>query len=114
VRIPEHESLRNGLDGVAQTEIGFGRTLSEPLLFAYIDRDADEMRSAIAGLIDELTAGTQPDPRAIMVPHPEGVIDEVRLGADRLVDEIVELQIIGMEQSIDLAECEQFVACREP
>src|SRR5204862_6377432 len=85
----------------------------EPVLFGDVDRDADEMRPALAGLIDEFTARAQPDPGAVVMPHSERMVDEAGAGINQLIDEIVRLQVVGMDESVDLGEGEQLFACRK-
>ena len=48
VGIPQHEGFGNGLDRVAQPQVGFDGLLGEALLFGDVDGDADQMQAAIA------------------------------------------------------------------
>ena len=84
------------------------------LLLGNVDRNADQMRLGFAGLLDEFAARAQPHPVAIGVPHAEGMVDEAGLGVGKLGGKIVELQIVGMNQGIDLAEAEQVSARLQP
>src|SRR5262249_33477816 len=72
------------------------------------------MRPAVAGLFDQLAACAQPYPGAVMVAHPESMVDETRLGIGQLVDKLVKLKVLGVNEGVDLAECEQLVARCEP
>src|SRR6476619_4088391 len=46
VRIPQYESFRNVLDGIAQPQISFHRLFRETLLLGDVDRDADQVHAA--------------------------------------------------------------------
>ena len=76
LRVPDHEGFGDGLDGVTQAQIGLDRALDQCLLLGDVDGDPDQMRSAVAGLLDQLAAGAQPYPVAVGVAHPEGVVDQ--------------------------------------
>ena len=75
VGVPQHEGLRDGLDGVAQAHIGGGGLLDQGLLLGDVDRDADQMQAGLAGLAHQLAARAQPDPFAAGMAHAEVVVD---------------------------------------
>ena len=114
VGVPHHEGFRDGLDGVAQPQVGLHRLLDQRLLLGDVDRDADQVRPAILRLMHELAARAQPDPMAVGVPHAEIVIDEAGVGVGELGGELVELEVVGMHQRVDLAEAQQVVARLQP
>ena len=48
-RVPQHEGFRNGLDRVAQPQIGLDGLFGEALLLGDVDGDADQMQAGVAG-----------------------------------------------------------------
>ena len=108
--VPQHEGFRDGLDGVAQAEIGGGGPLDQRLLLGDVDRDADQVQAGLAGLAHQLAARPQPDPFAAGVVHAEVVVDGAGLGVGELGGDLVELDVVGMHQLADLAEGHQVVA----
>ena len=44
-RIPQHEGFRDGLDRVAQPQVGFHGLFGEALLLGDVDGDADQMQA---------------------------------------------------------------------
>ena len=48
--VPQHEGFRDGLDGVAQANVGGGGPLDQRLLLGDVDRDADQVHAGLAGL----------------------------------------------------------------
>ena len=109
VGVPQHEGLGNGLDGVAQPQVGFDGPLDQRLLLGDVDGDADQVRGDFARLLDQLAARAQPDPVAVGVAHAEGVVDRRGLGFGELGGELIEVQVVGMDQRIDLAEAQELV-----
>ena len=77
--VPEHEGFGNGLDRVAQPQVGLDGLLRQALLFGDVDGDADQVQSGIGRALAEFAAHAQPDPVAVGVPHAEGVVDVVDL-----------------------------------
>ncbi len=63
--IPQHERLGDRLHRVAQAHVGGGVGLLQGALLADVDRDADEMASAVEPVGDDLGAGPQPDIGAV-------------------------------------------------
>ena len=108
--VPYDECLGNGLYGIAQPQIRFNCALHQGLLFGDVYGDAYEMRSAVAGLLDQLATRAQPDPIAVGMTHTEGVIDQSGCGISELGSESVEIDIIGMDEAVDLTEAQQRVA----
>ena len=45
--VPQHEGLRDGLDRVAQPQVGLHGLLGEALLFGDVDCDADQVQAAV-------------------------------------------------------------------
>ena len=84
VGVPQHEGFRDGLDGVAQPQIGGGGALDQVLLLGDVDGDADQMQAGFAVLARQFAAHAQPQPAAVGVPHAEGVIDRLQLGVGQL------------------------------
>ncbi|BEV47003.1 hypothetical protein CRBSH125_31860 [Afipia carboxidovorans] len=83
-RIPQHERFRNGLDRVAQPQVGFDLALRKAFLLGDVERDADQVAAVGTGL-GEFAAHAQPDPVAVGVAHAEGLIDVVDLAREKLV-----------------------------
>ncbi len=110
LRVPHHEGLGDGLDGVAQPQVRLHRALDQRLLLGDVDSDADQVRAAVVRLLHQLAARAQPDPVAVGVAHAEGVIDQRGLRLGELGGELVELDVVGMHQRVDLAEAHQRVA----
>ena len=110
VRVPQHEGFRNGLDRIAQPQVGLDGLLREALLLGDVDGNADQMQPGIARGVTELAADAQPDPVTIGVPHPEGLVDLADLGGDQLVGDLEQVDVIGIHQRVDLAEGQQVAA----
>ena len=109
IGVPQHECFRNGLDGVAQAQVGGDGFLHQVLLLGDVDGDADEMRPRFARLAYQFAARAQPDPMAVGVAHAEGVVDKGQFGVDEFGREFVKLHVVRMHQSADVAEGEQVV-----
>ena len=45
--VPQHEGFRDGLDGVAQPQIGLHGLLGETLLLGDVDGNTDQMQAVI-------------------------------------------------------------------
>src|SRR5262249_22606405 len=75
-RVPQHEGLRDGLDRVAQPQVGFHGLFREALLFGDVDGDADQVQAAV-GRLAQLAADPQPDPVAAGVLHAKALVDVV-------------------------------------
>ena len=109
VGVPEDEGLGDGLDRVAEADVGGLRTLDQPHLLGHVDGDADEVRLA-AVAVDQLGAGAEPDPAAVGMAHAEHAVD----GRLALVVEGLgkrhQVAVVGMDEAGDLAEAEQVVA----
>ena len=114
VRVPQHEGLRDGLDRVAQAQIGLDGLLDQRLLLGDVDGDADQVRRGLARLLHQLAARAQPHPVAVGVAHAEGVVDRRGLGFGELCGKLIEMQVLRMDQRIDLAEAQQLVLRLEP
>ena len=74
VGVPQDKGFRDRLDGVAEPDIGRLRALDELHLLGDVDGDADQMRLARLP-VDQLGAGTEPDPASVGMPHPEHLVD---------------------------------------
>ena len=109
-RVPQHEGFGDGLDRVAQPQVGLHRLLGQALLFGDVDRDADQVHAGIGGALAELAAHPQPDPVAIGVLHAEGLVDVIDPGGNKLIGDLEQVDVIGFHQRIDLAESQQVAA----
>ena len=114
VRIPQHERLRDGLDRVAQAQVGLDGLLDQRLLLGDVDGDADQVRRDFARLLHQLAARAQPHPVAVGVTHAEGVVDRRGPGFGELCGKLIEMQVLRMHQRIDLAEAQELVLRLEP
>ncbi len=112
--VPQHEGFRDGLDRVAQPDVGGRGALDQRLLLGDVDRDADQVHARVAGLPHQLAAGAQPDPFAAGVQHAELVVDRLGLGVGELGCDLVEPDVVGMHQAAHFAERHQVVARRDP
>ena len=84
------------------------RPLDQRLLLGDVDRDADQVRPGVAGLLHQLAARAQPDPVAVGVAHAEGVVDRACvLASASCARELVEIDVVGMDERVDLAEAQQ-------
>ena len=104
VGVPKNESLRYGLDGIAQAQIGRGGALRKGLLFGYVDGDPHEVRGGAHSFRHEFGARPQPDPLALHVLHPENMIDRIGLRTGQRLGHCREVAILRMNQRIDIAE----------
>ena len=110
VRVPQHEGFRNGLDRVAQPQVGFHGLFGEALLLGDVDGDADQVQAGVGGGLAELAADAQPDPVAAGVLHAEGLVDVVDLAGDQLVGDLEQVDVVGFHQRVDFAEGQEVVA----
>src|SRR6516162_6490249 len=108
--IPKYERLRDRLDSVTQSQIRFDRFLHKRLLLGDVDRDADQVWASIPGLMHEFATRAQPYPISVRMAHAERVVDQCGFRIDQVPGEFVEVDIVGMDQGIDLAEAQQRVA----
>ena len=114
IGVPQHEGFRDRLDRVAQTQVGGDRLLHQGLLLGDVDGDADQMRPRFARLAHQLAARAQPNPVAVGMTHAEGVVDESQFRVDELGGELVELHVVRMHQSADVAKGQQVVLALQP
>ena len=114
IGIPQHEGLRDGLDGVAQAHVGGHRLFDQVLLLGDVDRDADQMQARLARLVHQLATGAQPHPVAVGVAHAESVIDGGGVGFGEFGGEIVEQQVVGVGQRAHVVERQQVVFGLQP
>ena len=114
VGVPQHEGFRNGLDGVAQAQIGGHRLLHQVLLLGDVDGDADQMRPRLARLAHQLATRAQPHPMAAGVAHAERVVEECHLGIDEFGGELIKLHIVGMHEAAHVAERHEIVLALQP
>src|SRR5215207_3513281 len=113
-RVPQHEGFRDGLDRVAQPQVGLHGLLGQALLFGDVDRDADQVQAAVGRGLAELAAHPQPDPVAVDMLHAEGLVDVVELAGDHLIGDRKQVDVVGFHQRVDFAEGEEVVAGVEP
>ena len=109
-RVPQHEGFRNGLDRVAQPQVGLDGLLGEALLLGDVDGDADQMQAGVAGALAELAADPQPDPVAVGVLHAEGLVDVIDFRGDQLIGDREQIDVVGFHQRVDLAEGQEVAA----
>ena len=64
------------------------------------------MRAPFAGLLDQLAARAQPHPVAVRMAHTEGVVDQGGGRVRELGGELIEMDILGMNEGVDLAEAQ--------
>src|SRR5262249_55194607 len=64
---------------------------------------------SFAGLLDQFAARAQPHPVAVGMAHTEGVVDQRGGGVGELGGELIEMDILGMDQGVDLPEAQQRV-----
>ena len=112
--VPQHEGFRNGLDRVAQPQVGLHGLLGEALLLGDVDGDADQVQAGIGRALAEFAAHAQPDPVAVGVLHAEGLVDVIDLRGDKLIGDREQVDVVGFHQRIDLAEGQQVAAGVEP
>jgi len=108
LRVPQHEGFGNGLDRVAQAQVGGGAALGEADMFGDVHGDADEMGRALAALMNHLGAGAQPDPFAVGVAHPEGLVDRSHALRGQLLGDLAEIAVVGVHEFAEVAEREEF------
>ena len=87
VGVPQHEGLRDRLDGVAQAQVASARRFGQPTLLGDVDGDADEMR-LVFGVGHDLGAGADPDPVAFGVAHAELAVEAALARADQVIGEL--------------------------
>ena len=109
-RVPQHEGFRDGLDRIAQPQVGLHGLLGEALLLGDVDGDADQVQAAVGRGLAEFAAHAQPDPVAAGVLHAEALVDVVDLAGDHLVGDREQVDVVGFHQRVDLAEGEEVVA----
>ena len=112
--VPQHEGFRDGLDRVAQPQVGLHGLLGEALLLGDVDGDADQVQAAVGRGLAEFAAHAQPDPVAAGVLHAEALVDVVDLAGDHLVGDREQVDVVGFHQRVDFAEGEEVVAGFEP
>ena len=96
VGVPQDEGLGDGLDRVAEADVGGLGALDQTHLLGDVDGDADEVR--LAGVaVDQLGAGAEPDPAAVGVAHAEHAVDRgFALVVERL-GERHEVAVVGVD-----------------
>ena len=109
VRIPQHESFGNGFDRVAQAKVGGNGLFDQALLLRDVDGDTDQMQAGLTGLAHQLAACPHPHPFSAGVMHPEGMVDGAGLGIGEAGRKLVEVDVLGMHEGVDLAEGHQVV-----
>jgi hypothetical protein len=114
VGVPQYEGFRDGLDGVAQPQVGFHSALGEASLLGDVDGDADQVRAAAVLALAELAAHPQPDPVAVGMAHPEGLVDVIELAGDELIGDVEQVDVVGHHQRVDLAESQKVAAAFQP
>jgi hypothetical protein len=112
-RVPQHEGFGNGLDRVAQAQIGFHGPLGKALLLGDVDGDPDQVNAGVGRAAGLFAADAEPDPVAVDMLHAEGLVDVVDLLGDELVGDLEQVDVVGLHQRVDLAEGEELVAAVE-
>ena len=113
VGVPQHEGFRDGLDGVAQPQVGRHGALDQAFLLGDVDGDADQMQGRFAVLARQFAARPQPQPAAVGVAHAKGMIDRLHFGVGKLRRQFVKIDVVLVDQCIDLAEGEEIVLLRQ-
>ena len=113
-RIPEHERLRDGLDGIAQPQVGFDAALGEALLLGDVDGDADQVQPGVVRAVAQLAAHPEPDPVAVDMLHAKRLVDVIDLAGDKLVGDGEQIDVIAFHQRVDLAEGQEVAAGLQP
>ena len=113
-RVPQHEGLGDGLDGVAQAKVGLDGLFGEALLLGDVDGNADQVQAAVARALAQFAAHAQPDPVAAGVLHAEGLVDMVDFAGDEPVGDGEQIDVVALHQRVDLAEGEEVAAGLEP
>jgi hypothetical protein len=108
VGVPQDEGFGNGLDRVAQTDIGGCGAFGEFALFRDVDADADDARSFVFRAHD-FGAGTHPDPAAAHMADAEGAVDHAGFAAQKFVREFVKVDVARMHDRLELAERDEVV-----
>ena len=57
-RVPQHECFRNGLDRIAQSQVGLHGLFGKTLLLGDVDRYADQVQAGIGGTLAQFAADT--------------------------------------------------------
>ncbi|KQW18560.1 hypothetical protein ASC80_21385 [Afipia sp. Root123D2] len=115
VGIPQHERFGNGLDGVAQPQIGFDGLLGEILLLGHVDGNADQVDAIVAtGAVAQFAPHPEPDPVTLGMPHPEGLVDLGDRARHELFGDVEESDIFRIHQRVDFAKRQQIVAVLKP
>ncbi|GAA3855134.1 hypothetical protein GCM10022626_28620 [[Pseudomonas] carboxydohydrogena] len=96
-RIPQDECFRDRLDGVPQAQIRLDRASREALLFGDVERDADQMAAAVAAGFGQFATHAKPDPVAVGVAHPEGLVDMADLSRQQLVGNRHQVDVFGVD-----------------
>jgi len=112
--VPQHEGFGNGLDRIAQPQVRLDAAFGEAALFGDVDRDADQVMAAVAMGGDQFAAHPQPDPVPGGMLHAERAIDLIDFAAHQLVGQLQEIDVLGLHQSVHLAEGEQVAAALQP
>ncbi len=113
IGVPQHEGFRNGLDGVAQPQIGGCRALHQAFLLGDIDGDTDDVEAGLTLLAGQFAAHPQPNPSAVGMAHAEVMIDGLHFGVGELHRQAVEIDVVRMDEVVDLAERQKLVLLRQ-
>ena len=84
VRIPQHEGFGNGLDGIAQTQVGSVRALDQSFCSETSTAMPMTCRPASPSWRVNSQRDPQPQPVAVGVAHAEGMIDRLNFGVREL------------------------------
>src|SRR6266404_4606453 len=112
--VPQHEGFRNGFDRIAQPQVSFYRLLGEALLFGDVDGDTDQVHAGVAGALAQLATDTQPNPVPAGVLHAEGLVDVVDFRGNELIGDREQVDVVGLHERVDFAECQKVAAGLEP
>ena len=112
-RVPQHEGLGDGLDRVAQPQVGLDGSFGEALLLGDVDGNADQVQAGVVRALAQFAAHPQPDPVAVGVLHAEGLVDVIDLAGDELVGDREQVDVVGFHQRVDLAEGQEIAAAVE-
>ena len=78
-----------------------------------VDGNADQVQAGLAGALAQFAADAQPDPVAVDMLHAKGLIDVLEFAGNQPVGDREQVDIVGLHQRVDVAECQKVVAAFE-
>ena len=113
IGVPQHEGFGNGLDGIAQPQIGLHRALDQRFLFGGVDGDADEMRAGFAVLTrrSQRTLSHSHLPSAWRMRKAWSI--DCTLASASWRRQFVKIDVVRMDECADFAEGQEIVLLRQ-